>query len=187
MLSSFVIIIIIISSSSIYHNIIRLEVGSPAAHPQTKSVASKHIWLHDYVCVCIYIYIWCVCMCMYVCIYIYIYTYMMIILMKITITIVSNSNDNNTRGDWSELFQGWISPDKKNGAAQALWLTIPASLGGQQKIAGRACLCQRKKKCSSGGSAIYDTFRSSVKFMLVKCPSGQWQPDGSTIHKTSGP
>ena len=33
-----------------------------------------------------------------------------------------------------------------------------------------------------GGSALYDICRSSVKALLVKCPSVQWQPDGLTIH-----
>ena len=31
-------------------------------------------------------------------------------------------------------------------------------------------------------SALYDICKSSVKAMLVKCPSVQWQPDGLTIH-----
>ena len=40
---------------------------------------------------------------------------------------------------------------------------------------------QRKGKCFQGGSALYDIFWSSVKSLLVKCPSVQWQPAGLTI------
>ena len=43
---------------------------------------------------------------------------------------------------------------------------------------------QRKGKCSEGGSALYDICSASVKTLLVKCPSVQWQPDGLTIHIT---
>ena len=32
------------------------------------------------------------------------------------------------------------------------------------------------------GSALYDICKSSVKTLLVKCPSVQRQPDGLTIH-----
>ena len=33
-----------------------------------------------------------------------------------------------------------------------------------------------------GVGTLYDICRSSVKTLLVKCPSVQWQPDGLTIH-----
>ena len=41
---------------------------------------------------------------------------------------------------------------------------------------------RRKRKCSQGGSALYDVLESSVETLLVKCPSVQWRPDGLTIH-----
>ena len=33
-----------------------------------------------------------------------------------------------------------------------------------------------------GGWALCDVVQSSVKILLLECPSVQWQPDGSTIH-----
>ena len=33
-----------------------------------------------------------------------------------------------------------------------------------------------------GVGTLYDIFQSSVKTLLVKYPSVQWQPDGLTIH-----
>ena len=41
---------------------------------------------------------------------------------------------------------------------------------------------REKGSAPKGGSALYDIFGSSVKTLLVKCPSVQGQPDGLTVH-----
>ena len=52
---------------------------------------------------------------------------------------------------------------------------------GQRRI-GPLRLSEKRGSCSSGGSALCDICCSSVKALLVKCPSVQRQPDGLTIH-----
>ena len=41
---------------------------------------------------------------------------------------------------------------------------------------------EKGKSAPNGGSALCDICRSSVRALLAKCPSVQWQPDGLTIH-----
>ena len=105
-------------------------------------------------------------MCVYTYIYIYIYNSMIIITNTTTIIIIITIIWRSSRS-WRRA----SSPPRGTAPRPAPCCS-----------SARPSFSQRGGKCSSGGSALNNICWSSVKTLLVKCPSVQWQPDGLSIH-----